>query len=71
MRRSGALDESSERLTRRLIPSNINKGQENLMAKDIQTWNPEDAQEWAASGKAIATRNLWISIPSVLCGYFR
>jgi NNP family nitrate/nitrite transporter-like MFS transporter len=39
------------------------------MAKDIQTWNPEDAQEWAASGKAIATRNLWISIPSLLCGF--
>jgi len=39
------------------------------MAKDIKTWNPEDAQEWAASGKSIATRNLWISIPSLLCGF--
>ncbi len=39
------------------------------MAKDIQSWNPEDAQEWAASGKSIATRNLWISIPSLLCGF--
>jgi len=28
------------------------------MAKDIQHWNPEDEQEWAATGKAIATRNL-------------
>jgi len=39
------------------------------MAKDIQSWNPEDQQEWAATGKAIATRNLWISIPSLLCGF--
>ena len=31
------------------------------MAKDIQSWNPEDEKEWAASGKSIATRNLWIS----------
>jgi NNP family nitrate/nitrite transporter-like MFS transporter len=39
------------------------------MAKDIQSWNPEDAQEWATSGKLIATRNLWVSIPSLLCGF--
>ncbi len=39
------------------------------MAKDIKSWNPEDAQEWAASGKSTATRNLWISIPSLLCGF--
>ena len=39
------------------------------MAKDIQNWNPEDPQEWAATGKSIATRNLWISIPSLLCGF--
>jgi len=39
------------------------------MAKDIQSWNPEDPQEWSASGKSIATRNLWISIPSLLCGF--
>ena len=39
------------------------------MAKDIQSWNPEDEKEWAATGKAIATRNLWISIPSLLCGF--
>lgn len=39
------------------------------MAKDIQRWNPEDAQQWEASGKSIATRNLWISIPSLLCGF--
>src|SRR5210317_274364 len=39
------------------------------MAKDIQSWNPEDEQECEASGKSVATRNLWISIPSLLCGF--
>ena len=39
------------------------------MAKDILKWNPEDPQEWALTGKSIATRNLWISIPSLLCGF--
>ncbi len=39
------------------------------MAKDIRNWNPEDEQQWNASGKTIATRNLWISIPSLLCGF--
>lgn len=39
------------------------------MAKDLQQWNPEDEAEWASSGEAIARRNLWISIPSLLCGF--
>lgn len=39
------------------------------MAKDLQNWNPEDEAQWASSGEAIARRNLWISIPSLLCGF--
>ncbi len=39
------------------------------MAKDLKIWNPEDETQWEASGKAIANRNLWISIPSLLCGF--
>lgn len=39
------------------------------MAKDLQNWNPEDEQQWLSSGKSIANRNLWISIPSLLCGF--
>jgi MFS transporter, NNP family, nitrate/nitrite transporter len=39
------------------------------MAKDLQDWNPEDEAQWASSGEAIARRNLWISIPSLLCGF--
>jgi NNP family nitrate/nitrite transporter-like MFS transporter len=40
-----------------------------MMGKDLQNWNPEDVQQWEASGKSIANRNLWISIPSLLCGF--
>lgn len=39
------------------------------MAKDIEQWNPEDEQQWAAGAKSVANRNLWISIPSLLCGF--
>ena len=37
--------------------------------KDLTTWNPEDEQFWESTGKKIATRNLWISIPSLLVGF--
>ncbi len=39
------------------------------MAKDLRDWNPEDPAQWQATGKAIANRNLWISIPALLCGF--
>ncbi len=39
------------------------------MAQDLKNWNPEDEVQWASTGKAVANRNLWISIPSLLCGF--
>ena len=36
---------------------------------DIQKWDVEDPQFWESEGKRIASRNLWISIPSLLCGF--
>ncbi len=36
------------------------------MAADILKWNVEDAGFWAAEGKRVAHRNLWISIPNLL-----
>ncbi len=35
----------------------------------ITDWRPEDSHFWAAGGKAIATRNLWISIPALLLAF--
>lgn len=39
------------------------------MGQDLRNWNIEDEGYWSSTGKAIATRNLWISIPSLLCGF--
>lgn len=41
----------------------------NQVGQDIRNWNIEDESYWSSTGKAIATRNLWISIPSLLCGF--
>ena len=39
------------------------------VGKDLRNWNPEDESFWENEGKKIARRNLWISIPSLLCGF--
>ena len=36
---------------------------------DITEWKVEDDNFWNSTGKKIANRNLWISIPSLLCGF--
>jgi NNP family nitrate/nitrite transporter-like MFS transporter len=36
---------------------------------DIREWDVENEQFWESKGKKIANRNLWISIPSLLCGF--
>ncbi|NMG02372.1 antiporter [Azoarcus taiwanensis] len=36
---------------------------------DIEHWDPENETFWKREGSRIANRNLWISIPSLLCGF--
>jgi NNP family nitrate/nitrite transporter-like MFS transporter len=36
---------------------------------DLKKWEVEDPSFWESEGKKIANRNLWISIPSLLCGF--
>jgi len=36
---------------------------------DIADWRPEDEAFWNSTGKKIAYRNLWISVPALLCGF--
>lgn len=36
---------------------------------DLHEWKVEDPGFWESTGKKIATRNLWISIPCLLCGF--
>jgi NNP family nitrate/nitrite transporter-like MFS transporter len=39
------------------------------MPTNIKQWNVEDPKFWESTGKSVANRNLWISIPSLLCGF--
>ncbi|MBM3578862.1 MAG: MFS transporter [Alphaproteobacteria bacterium] len=40
-----------------------------LSGKVLTDWRPEDKEFWATTGRAIAQRNLWISIPSLLLSF--
>ena len=46
-----------------VLPSGKNSG------ADITDWRPEDETFWETTGKRIAYRNLWISIPNLLVGF--
>ena len=39
------------------------------MPVNLTKWNVEDTAFWESTGKSIANRNLWFSIPSLLCGF--
>lgn len=39
------------------------------MPTNLDKWDVENEQFWNSTGKKIAARNLWISIPSLLCGF--
>jgi NNP family nitrate/nitrite transporter-like MFS transporter len=39
------------------------------MPTNIEVWDVEDSNFWESTGKKIAYRNLWISIPALLCGF--
>ena len=36
---------------------------------DIGDWRPEDDTFWEAGAKKVAYRNLWLSVPALLCGF--
>jgi len=39
------------------------------MKVHLDRWEPEESDFWQSTGKSIAFRNLWISIPCLLCGF--
>ena len=39
------------------------------MPRVLEDWHPEDAAFWAEKGRAVARRNLWISIPALLLAF--
>jgi NNP family nitrate/nitrite transporter-like MFS transporter len=40
-----------------------------MVMADLEKWDVDDSEFWESEGKRIANRNLWISIPSLLCGF--
>jgi NNP family nitrate/nitrite transporter-like MFS transporter len=40
-----------------------------VMPREIEDWRPEDPEFWATTGRRIAQRNLWISIPALLLAF--
>lgn len=40
-----------------------------IMPRIIQDWRPEDPVFWNETGRRIATRNLWISIPALVLAF--
>lgn len=40
-----------------------------IMPRVLEDWYPEDVQFWEEKGRAIARRNLWISIPALLLAF--
>lgn len=40
-----------------------------MSSRVLTEWNPEDKQFWEQEGKAIANRNLWISIPALFLAF--
>ena len=51
------------------IKSDAAPGKPPTSGADITDWRPEDDVFWETTGKKIAYRNLWISVPSLLCGF--
>lgn len=49
------------------INNTANKG--GHQGRVLTDWRPEDAEFWEREGKAVATRNLWISIPCLLLAF--
>jgi len=39
------------------------------LGQDLRNYAPDDEAFWTSTGRSIANRNLWISIPSLLCGF--
>lgn len=41
----------------------------NKQGPDVADWRPEDEKFWESTGKKIAYRNLFLSVPALLCGF--
>lgn len=56
--------QSDPAITRSFREAPVNKN-----TSDIKEWDIDNQLFWETQGKQIANRNLWISIPNLLCGF--
>ena len=47
----------------------IHHPERTTMPRVLEDWRPEDPAFWAEKGRAVARRNLWISIPALLLAF--
>jgi MFS transporter, NNP family, nitrate/nitrite transporter len=47
----------------------IHDPRKHAMPRLIEDWRPEDPEFWETKGRAVARRNLWISIPALLLAF--
>jgi NNP family nitrate/nitrite transporter-like MFS transporter len=47
----------------------IHSPERTTMPRVLEDWRPEDRAFWAQKGRAVARRNLWISIPALLLAF--
>jgi NNP family nitrate/nitrite transporter-like MFS transporter len=47
----------------------IHHPESTAMPRMLEDWRPEDPHFWAEKGRAVARRNLWISIPALLLAF--
>jgi len=52
-----------------VLPGFKPQGEKATSSVDVVDWRPEDPAFWESEGKRIAYRNLWISVPALLCGF--
>ena len=65
----GAHGEALDRLPSLPEMQEIHDAEVTKMPRLLDDWQPENATFWATSGRAIARRNLWLSIPALLLGF--
>lgn len=47
----------------------IHHPERTAMPRVLDDWRPEDSEFWATQGRAVARRNLWVSIPALLLAF--
>jgi MFS transporter, NNP family, nitrate/nitrite transporter len=64
-----AQGESLDRLPGLPEMQEIHDPRKHAMPRLIEDWRPEDPEFWETKGRAVARRNLWISIPALLLAF--